>query len=420
MVRFLILFFIAILFSGQSLLATDSTMLDSLVKNGILTPEEASYVKRESVANIEILRPTTKKIRLSSRFQLQGEWIDASFEDVSHKNTGFIVRRMFLQADADVGNQWKARFSVDLARNQTNNILSDNYIARNFDGEYINGELTIGYMKPGILVEEVTSSFSLNAIERSAATTYWSSAANGRRLGIGNRYAGVMWKGNIPQIKGMSYNMAISNSFQHSTYSIDALEYNYKRNNLAYWLGVHYQLKGDDYNVKFGIYSMYSSSANQNMGLAKEAAVYTINPYYTGNWGNWFFWGEFIASGVSDGKKVNGNYTQANPYGFNFSLEYRFDIGEYGKIAPTFRYSWLDTGGRGVKISDVQRQSDNIGYLYNDAQNFYVGLNWYLRGDDLKIQLGCDYVQYSSSINNANVSGFAESMAVRLQFQIKL
>ena len=165
---------------------------------------------------------------------------------------------------------------------------------------------------------------------------------------------------------------------------------------------------------------MYSSGANYNMGRTNSASIYSINPYYSGNWRNLYFWGDYMASGVADGRKVGTGYAQANPYGVNFSIEYRFDIGECGKIAPTFRYSWVDTGGRGLRISDAQRQATNSGTTYNNAQDFYIGVNWYLRGDDLKIQLGYTYVQYSGVPSDKHSDSFADSSSVRLQFQMKL
>ncbi len=396
--------------------SADKEKLDLLVDKGILTASEASVIMKES-ASVDVLRPTTKRLRLSSRFQLQGWWADADTPDVYRSNAGFLVRRMFLQADADLSDSWRVRLSVDLARTYLNNILTDNYIARNFDGEYINGELAAGYMKPWICIEDVFSSFSLNAIERSVATMYWTGAANDRRLGVGNRYAGIRWHGKIRQVDGLSYNLAITNSSQLSPFEIDELSYNYTRNDLAYWFGVHYQIKGDDHKLKFGIYNMYSPTGNQNMGLAGADYLYTVNPYFVGNYGRLHYWGEFIFSGVGSGKVVDGQREDVNPFGANLSLEYRFDIGEYGEIAPTFRYSYLQTDGRGLKLTDAQRKAPNIGRLYGNAHDYYIGLNWYLRGDDLKIQLGYNFVHYIDSFDGR---GAANSSSVRVQFQIKL
>lgn len=406
------------------LCASDKAMLNALVEKGVLTPAEASEIAKESVGDVEILRPTTNMLRFSGRMQVQGEWINSSAKSgvgapEKDSNMGVIVRRIILQADASLGSGWSACVSVDLARSYVNSILTDNYIAKKIDGEYINGDLSFGYMKPGICVEDLFSSGTLMTIERSASTNYWTGAANGRRLGIGSRYAGIRWRGNVKQVEGLTYNLGISNGFNLSPYRIDELAYNFQDDSPAYWLGLHYEIKRENAKVKFGIYSMYSGSANQNMGLMDSSSAYTINPYYTGNWGNLYFWGDFLASGVADGKMVAGQYRQANPYGLNFALEYRIDIDEFGQIAPAFRYSWLDTGGRGLMVSDAQRQATNVGTLYNNAQEFYFGLNWYLSGDDVKLQLGYSYIQYSGSADDKHSGDFAESSALRMQFQVR-
>ena len=407
---------------AYDLFASDRAMLNSLVEKGILTPAQASEIAKESVGEVGVLRPTTEMLKFSGRIQIQGELINSSAKSgigapEKDSNMGVIARRIILQADASLGSGWSACLSLDLARSYVNSILTDNYIAKKIEGEYIDGDLSFGYMKPGVCFEDLCSSGTLMTIERSASTNYWTGAANGRRLGIGSRYAGIRWRGNVKQVEGLTYNLGITNGFNLSPYRIEELSYNFRDDSPAYWFGLHYEIERENAKVKIGIYSMYSGSANQNMGLMDSSSAYTINPYYTGNWGNLYFWGDFLASGVADGKMVAGQYRQANPYGLNFALEYRFDIDEFGQIAPAFRYSWLDTGGRGVMVSDVQRQATDVGTLYNNAQEFYFGLNWYLCGDDVKLQLGYSYIQYSGSTDNK--SDFAESSALRMQFQVR-
>ena len=399
-------------------------MLDSLVEKGILTQTEASEIAKEMVGSVSPLRQSTQMLALSGRIQIQGEWINSSAKSgvaspEEDTNMGIIARRIILQADAKLGGGWSACVSVDLARSYVNNLFTDNYIARKFDGEYLNGDLSLGYMKPGICFEDLCSSGTLMTIERSISTNYWTGAANGRRLGIGSRYAGIRWRGNVKQIEGLSYNLGISNAFNLSPYKIDELAYNFENNSPAYWFGLHYEIERENAKIKFGVYSMYSDSANQNLGLRDSSSAYTINPYYIGNWKNLYFWGDFLASGVADGKLSGGRYRQANPYGLNFAIEYRFDIDEYGQIAPAFRYSWLDTGGRGIMTSDAQRQATNVGTLYNNAQEFYFGINWYICGDDVKLQLGYSYVQCSGSAENKHSGDFAEATSLRMQFQVR-
>ena len=71
-------------------------------------------------------------------------------------------------------------------------------------------------MKPQFIYEEVISSLELSAIERSPATMFWSGSASATRLGVGNRYAGVRWNGNVRQVPGLAYILSVTNSYQLS------------------------------------------------------------------------------------------------------------------------------------------------------------------------------------------------------------
>lgn len=402
--------------------AADRTLLDSLEQKGLITHEEAAAIAKESAVQV-LARPTTKSLRLSSRFQIQYEWLDSEAysgggSPAYGSANGFNVRRFFLQADADLGGGWQTRFSVDLARSELTSIFTDTYLSKKIESQWLDGKLILGYTRPGFALEDMTSSFAMTAIERSAATMYWTGDANNRRLGVGSRYMGVHWRGNIRQVEGLSYNLSITNAYQFSPTEIEERQYCYRDNKLAYWAGVHYAVSAGDFKLKCGLYSMYSTSANYNMGLVDSASIGSINPYFTGNFGDLYFWGDYLASIVADGKtSAGGAYEQANPYGLNFAVEYRFDIGEYGKIAPTFRYSWVDTNGRGIRINDAQRHSPRIGSLYDNVQEFYAGVNWYFDGE-LKVKLGYSYAQFSGDCRGGNA--FADSSSVRIQFQMRL
>ena len=415
------------IFAGE-LRAADSDLLDALVKNATLTRAEADALKKDR-STVSILRPETKKLRIGGRMQLQYEWANsevfagAGSPQKGNGSNNFLLRRVFVEAFANLGGGWDAQVGLDLARSRLNSYFVDTYLSKSLDYEYLSGRLCLGYMKPGFCYEDMLSSFSLDAIERSAATSYFTLSPNGRRLGIGNRYAGVRWNGKVKQVEGLSYTLAVTNSFQLSPVHEDELEYNWSENRLAYWASVHYERKFENAKLKFGVYTMYSATANKQMGEAPAASVYSVNPYIAGRVGNLYFWTEYMASVVADGRSVaGGGYEQASPYGVNFSIEYRFDIGEQGQLGPTFRYSWLDTDGRGLQMSDAVRNAGNVGGLYDTANDFYAGLNWYIMGDDLKVQLGYGYTQFSGwAGENSGRAGshVGETHSVRLQMQMK-
>ena len=417
--RIYTLIFLLIIFS--SAYASDFAYLDALQKNGVITQAEADYIAK-SMVSVEPLRKNTQTLELSSRIQVQYEYLNSEMcSDTLPSPSGrqgFLLRRIFLEADADVGAGWSAHFGVDLARNSVKSLLLDNYLAKNIDGEFLNGTVYFGFMKPQFIFEEITSSASLYTIERSPTTLFWSGEASNTRLGVGNRYAGVRFNGNIMQIDGLSYVVSITNSYQLAP-ELTAYNANTKfiDNHLAYWFSLHQEIKGDDWRLKFGAYSMYSASGNRD----NCSEIYSINPYITANYGGLNMWVEYVASRIEKGKVLsNGSRGSANPYGMNFGIEYRFDVGDWGQIAPVFRYSWLDTNGRGMRNSDGVRQAPNVSGAYNEVQDFYIGVNWYLNGDDLKIQLGYDIAHYSGAIPSSVYNGASDSHALRIQLQVKL
>ena len=144
-------------------------------------------------------------------------------------------------------------------------------------------------------------------------------------------------------------------------------------------------------------------------------AVYGVNPYVALSAFGLDIWSDFLLAQVENGK--NGYTQDAMPMGVNIAAEYKFDIGEFGKLAPAVRYSWIDTDGRGIKMSDGVRNA-NASTTYNAGQSVYVGLNWYIMGNDLKFQIGYEWAQLNGSANNRHLAQHSDANAVRAQMQV--
>ena len=82
------------------------------------------------------------------------------------------------------------------------------------------------------------------------------------------------------------------------------------------------------------------------------------------------------------------------------------------------RWSWIDTDGRGIKMSDGIRNA-NANSTYNAGQSVYVGVNWYIVGNDLKFQMGYEWAQLNGVKDGAaSVAQHSEANAVRAQIQV--
>ena len=143
-----------------------------------------------------------------------------------------------------------------------------------------------------------------------------------------------------------------------------------------------------------------------------------FNPYIKGSFKGFDFFGEFLAADMENGiySAMKDNFVM----GANLGVEYKFDIGEFGKIAPVVRLSWLDTDGRGIKMSDGVRDADlgGVGKAFSRGKSIYVGLNWYIMGNTVKYQLGYEYAYLDGAAYGATDYGNSSASAVRTQIQI--
>lgn len=398
--------------------AQDKATLDLLVSKGVITKEEASKLSKGNV-KIVAKDKNVKGIKITGRVQTQYENINvegfgaAGTSHATSKND-FIMRRLFLGAEANLGSGWSGTVVADFGRSgDDKNYLENAYITKAIDWELLHGKLDIGYKKVNFGFEENTSASKLLSVERSLATRYWTEGNNGRRLGFGARHTGIFWNGKIDEIEGLEYGAAVTSPYNDNPTEIPSSA----DNTLAYWANVAYSGSiEEDISFKIGVnfgYSPDTTSTNVSGG-----SVWGLNPYVTANLYGFNIWGEFLISGIE-----NGDITRtedATPMGVNVGIEYRFDIGEWGKIGPTVRYSWLDTDGRGVSVSDGIRNANNApGYSsFYAAQSVYAGVNWYIMGDSVKFQLGYEWAQFNGTPSNKSASNFAESNTVRAQMQI--
>ena len=390
--------------------AQDKQTLDILVSKGVITQAEADGIAKDAV-KISAKEKTTKSVKISGRLQVQYENINVeeNGESLVAKNN-FLMRRMFLGADADLGAGWSATIVADFANTKT--YIEHAFISKKVGLDYLTGTLDIGYKKANFGYEENTSSSKLLSIERSLATRYWSEGNNGRRLGFGARHVGVYWNGKIQQVEGLEYGLGVTNSYNDSPTAMPAGA----DNTLMYWANAAYTANFENVSLKFGVNFGYTNGTNVagDAGTV-HAAMYGLNPYIAASLYGLDIWGDFLFSDVENGKN---SYTEsARPMGFNVGAEYKFDIGEWGKIAPTLRYSWIDTDGRGIKMSDGVRDA-NASNTYNAGQSVYVGVNWYIVGNSVKFQLGYEWAQLNGAQDGKVAKGHADANAVRAQMQL--
>ncbi len=413
--KFILRASIFFIFSCLFVYPNDKPTLDALVSKGILSADEANVILKESV-EIVPMKKEVKSLRLSGRVQTQYENIsvEETIGGVSENigtRSDFVMRRIFLGLTAELGGGWTSNVVADFCRSK-DGYLEYAYITKEIDNTYLYGILDLGYKKVNFNLEEYMSSSSLMSIERSLASRYFSETCNGRRLGLGGRHTGVFWRGKVPQIGGLAYGFSASNSFNNNPVSIPENA----SSAILFCFDVSYKYSFDDGVITFGANLAYSDNANVEAPASseKKGSIVGVNPYVRASFCDIELWGEFLFANFE-----NSNLDRTKdsaPMGMNIGVEYKIDIGEWGTIAPTARFSWLDTDGRGIKMSDGVRNAP-VRSTFDNGCSFYLGVNWYIIGNTVKLQLGYEYARLEDSPQSNSLNQYSRADAVRGQLQ---
>lgn len=394
--------------------AENRVLLDSLVEKNILTPEESSIIMKESAYVIPATHSTASKITLSGRLQIQYTMMNADDGVVSASRNGFQVRRIYLATDAELSKDWRASFTGDLLRaTSSTHMLVSAYLEKKYDLDYFYGRVRTGFLADNFAFESMSSSKSLVTIERSVASRYFSGTYSEQgkysysgygSLEFGGESLGLYFRAIPRSIKKLDIGFAVSSP---EPYRIEIPDDG--RNIPAFWLNAKYrdslEFDYDKLNYELGVYTGVNPQGSIEMYQGNEVgSIWGINPFFKVMGNNITLWADYLFANVQYGR---ADMRTANVMGANIVAEYRFDIGDYGKLAPAFRFSFLDTDGRGARIRDCTRKGPalygDFRQYYDKAAALYLGLNWYLDGDSLKFMLGYERSKFWGEVNNNNV-----------------
>jgi len=401
---------------ASSLFAQDSkALIDALVKKGILTDSDAKQIAAEVSQNQSAMDVATsndkilKKLTISGRFQVQFADIGASISGAAANpvpTEHFLLRRIYLGAKADFGNGWTGNLNYDFAN-------------ASFDAAFIEWKqsdalfIDAGFRKAPIGLEEwVTSSGNIRAIERSPATRYFVESNNGRRLGAGSYRTGVYLGGTD---SGFSYNFAVTNSERDEFSSLNGNSDpgvqgsgTATNNTPSFWGNVGYGGKFTGGTYKVGASAGYlpdQGGPGSAVGQGNGITVYDLYGVWT--MGGFDLEGEYLWADDHHGASATAN---AQPSAYWIQPAYR--VGAWEAVV---RYSYVDSDGRGVNISDGTRSSPSGGTM-DKMSEWFIGGNWYIKGNDVKLQLG--YIHSESKDTVTGGSASAKADGVRSQMQV--
>ena len=415
--------------TSVSAFAQDKATLDLLVKKGLITAEERAKTLDEAararsaagVNKVFAKEDATKRLTIGGYFQAQYQNFDysqttATGVDASAPTQGsFLMRRLYLEILADVGNGFSGNIVLDTSGNTTSSTTSWLDRAMVSHASEI-GSFDLGYRKVTWGYEESTltslfkaSSGKLSTVERGITNRYWNEGENGnvlrsdgRRLGFGAHHTGLHYN-SVPNPQGFEFGASVVNAAQ------GRFTEGTNNNDLAYYANLAWNNKVSDNEaysagVNYGTTRYFNSSSTVNT----LADIEGYNPFLMAKYFNWTFQGEYMSTKVTSSKDAAANLDDGDhtPTGYNAMVVYKINDNWEGVA----RYTSLDTDGRGQKISDGERgfaaastAATGTGSLYDKSNAIYLGVNYYfnlealgqqVNGYNAKIQFGIERAKF--------------------------
>ena len=415
--KFLALCAGALLVASPAIAQDSGPLLDALVRKGILTNQEAEDLRADLVRDSNTIPAkaigggkSTDRLSVGMRMQVQYASLDT---DIKNAAVGPVatdhafLRRMYITFKAGVGGDWGATMTYDLAGGSYDDAIIEwkptPDLAFNF-----------GLRKVNVAAEERGSSGDIRAIERSSVTRYFVESNNGRRLGAASYRIGAFLDGKkeLDQTFGIVYSAAVTTPERNETFTGASATGDNTSNRPALWgnFGVTGKLANNGSwiaGVATGLLPDQGGSGTTNFGRGFDLNIYSVYANVTA--GRLGFMGEYLTAKVERGFNAT---TDAKPKGYYLQTSFLFTDAIEGVI----RYGSLDSDHRGVQLSDVIRSAPSGGTM-NKSEEWYFGGNYYLRGNDLKLQLGLVSGKTKETITGAPAE--AKVIGVRSQMQLQ-
>lgn len=414
---------IGLLVAGAAIAANaqDKALLETLVKKGMLTQQEAAQIAKESVA-VTPATKSTKSIKIFGGAQGWYTWgkdtVKAGAATSPKQTSGFTLRYVKLGVEADVGGGWSATVVTDFgSEGSSRNYLDKVVASKKVDLDYLNGTLQLGLRKANMGYEQNMCDFGQLAIERSVATNFFTRGSySDFSKNFGGRTVGVFWDGNITQVEGLYYSLAVTSGLTESTDGFLSSAQNSSA--LSFYASMGYkniaEIKGESLAYDFGMNFGYAPQGMRNNNIAvneSRGSVWGINPYATASWKGLTAIAEFFLQQYEDYTPFgSGSGICKTPLGANLTVAYKMDMGDWGAIEPVARWSYVYANGGPI----VSEFADNLALAYNQAMTGYLGLNWYATAS-VKTSLGYEFGYFDQDVDGGAARTYSNSVRAQVQ-----
>ena len=398
--------------------AVDSgALLDALIRKGILTNQEAEDIRADLVRDSNTVPSqamaggkSTNRLSVGMRMQLQYAHIDTTVSGAAVKPVYTdqpFTRRIYFTMKAGVGGDWGAQFTWDFA----SSYYDDAFIGWTPTPDL---QFNFGLRKVAVAYEERFSSGNLKGLERSGATRYFVEGNNGRRLGAASYRIGAFLDGkrDLSPTTTLVYTAAVTDPERGDTAADAASSGDASTNRVALWgtLGLLGKLPENGYwttGVGVGFQPDRGGWGTTNFGRGHDLTLYSV--YLDVQAGRFGLMGEYLVADVERGVSATRD---ARPRGY--FLMPTFLLTE--TVEAVVRYTAVDSDGRGLQLGDVMRSAPSGGTM-NRFEEWYGGVNWYLRGIDLRLQLGAMSGRTKETVTGTPAE--AKAVGARSQLQVQ-
>lgn len=389
---------------------TDPALLALLVSNGVLSTAQADSLRAgpatartapaaapaaPAAAPAVVVKPKEKSVQsltISGRVQVQMDYLGTEYDnaDAPHDEFNLFIRRIYLGASAKfaegLSGTINANFGTDAAGVGE---IEKAVVEYHVTPEHV---LAVGFQKVPFAFEETTSSSKIPAVERSLATRYFT-----EQLDYGARHTGIYFSGKYDS--GVAFTLAVTNPDQGTVSSSSATD------TVAYWGRTSWSGKSGGVDLELGL----------NGGIIPDQRVMGRTDAVWGAFADLKFESfkfavEYLA-GRLEGARSGGH--DASPQALRL-------LGIY-KVSPALELvgqaSFFDAdGGIGADISDTFRRApENGSARYDEAHALYLGGNWYIRGNDLKLSAGYEWAEYNDNLTGSQGDATVDGVRTRLQ-----
>ena len=390
----------AVFCAATSYAVSNDALLDLLVEKGVLTDTEATSVaaelKNEAPVFVGVKGKAVSDIKLTGRlhFQYDSMGDDAGSDDRDR----FSFRRVYLGAEAKLFDDYYGKLIMNFGGDDDSASVDKAVVGWKYD-KLANFEA--GYTKVPFGFYESTSSSKIKTVERSIANRLF---IEGDGLAFGGRQTGLFAKGDLGA--GVSYKAAVvsaqpSNSRNDDTHPDDNIE----QNGYGGFARVQWKSdKTDNGQLLVGADLGYMQDGSLNANGDGDLVAYGLHANYS--IGDFNLSAEGLFGSVEDNAKSSSDSDV-----FGLTIQPSYQINDKWEIVASYTYADADDSYL-IEADDTMRKSGNKN-RFDEVSSYYVGFNYYILGNDLKLSGGFEHAEYENGETDEDTD--IDAFRLRLQ-----